>query len=70
MARKFKKGKKTNLVYAALRFLVDFLQQYVIRMGFLDGKRGFLMAIILGQYAFHKYAALWAMQQDAKKFDG
>lgn len=60
---KFKKGKTTSLSFAVLRFFMDFLQQYIFRLGFLDGKRGFLMAIILGQYAFHKYAALWALNQ-------
>lgn len=59
---KSKKGKKTSLAYAILRFVTDFTQQYVFRLGFLDGRRGFMMALILGQYAFHKYAALWAMQ--------
>lgn len=59
---KFDKGKRGSLSFAIFRFFVDFLQQYVIRMGFLDGKRGFFMALILGQYAFHKYAALTALQ--------
>lgn len=60
---KAKKNKRTSLSYAALRFFVDFTQQYIFRLGFLDGKRGFLMAMILGQYAFHKYAALWSINQ-------
>jgi (heptosyl)LPS beta-1,4-glucosyltransferase len=60
---KRKKGKKASLSFAVLRFFVDFLQQYIFRLGILDGKRGFLMAIMLGQYAFHKYAALWSLQQ-------
>ena len=59
------KGHRGNLPYAALRFVTDFLQQYLLRGGFLDGSRGFLMAVILGQYAFHKYAALWALEADA-----
>lgn len=62
---KAKKKKRTSLSYAVLRFFVDFLQQYIFRLGFLDGKRGFLMAIILGQYAFHKYAALWSINQQS-----
>lgn len=60
---KAKKNKRTSLSYAMLRFFVDFTQQYIFRLGFLDGKRGFLMAVILGQYAFHKYAALWSINQ-------
>lgn len=58
-------GARGSLPYAALRFLTDFTQQYLLRGGFLDGGRGFLMACALGQYAFHKYAALWALNADA-----
>jgi hypothetical protein len=66
---KEKAGKKSSIVYAFLRSIVDFLHQYVVRGGFLDGQRGLLMAVILGQYAFHKYAALWSLNQttDPKK---
>ncbi|MEY2777746.1 MAG: hypothetical protein RLY30_1844, partial [Pseudomonadota bacterium] len=66
--QKHAKASRGSLVFATFRFFVDFLQQYLIRGGFLDGQRGFLMAVVLGQYAFHKYAALWVMdQQDGEK---
>ena len=60
---KSKGGRKSSILYAFARGIVDFLQQYVIRGGFLDGQRGLLMAVILSQYAFHKYAALWTLDQ-------
>ena len=59
---KFDAGKRTNIGFAIFRFFSDFLQQYIFRLGFLDGWRGLLMAMILGQYAFHKYAALVGLQ--------
>ncbi len=55
---KFDKGKTSSVAYACLRFVTDFIQQYLFRLGCLDGWRGFLMAIVIGQYAFHKYTAL------------
>lgn len=58
---KAKNGKGSSIGYAFLRAIVDFLQQYVIRLGFLDGSRGLLMAMVLSQYAFHKYACLWTL---------
>lgn len=61
---KFAKGKRTSLGFACLRLLIDFMQQYILRMGILDGKVGLLMAIILAQYGFNKYAALWAMSRE------
>lgn len=65
-SQKFAAGKRGYLSYAVLRSFTDFLQQYVFRLGFLDGVRGLMMAIILGQYAFHKYAALAALHMEAK----
>ena len=60
---KFASGKRCSLAYAYLRFFTDFFQQYVLRLGFLDGWRGLLMAGVLGQYAFHKYACLWSLHK-------
>lgn len=51
-------GKRGSLWIATLRLFTDFFQQYVLRLSMLDGWRGFLISIILAQYAFHKYAAL------------
>ncbi|AWB68255.1 glycosyltransferase family 2 protein [Saccharobesus litoralis] len=61
---KQQKGKKGSLGFAVMRFFTDFIQQYILRGGFLDGKRGFFMALVLAQYAFHKYAALAALQME------
>ncbi|MES0872878.1 glycosyltransferase family 2 protein [Sinimarinibacterium thermocellulolyticum] len=61
---KHAQGERASLAYACLRFFTDFIQQYVLRLGLLDGWRGFLMAVILGQYAFHKYAALRTLSED------
>ena len=60
---KFKAGKKASLPYAYLRLLTDFIHQAIFRLGILDGWRGLLMAGVLAQYAFHKYACLWSMRQ-------
>ena len=62
---KYAAGKRCSLAYAFLRFGTDFLQQSLLRLGVLDGWRGLLMATVLGQYAFHKYACLWSMQRAA-----
>ena len=40
-----------------------FLKVYLLRRGFLDGRRGLLMATLFSQYAFNKYAAMWAETQ-------
>lgn len=61
--QKFAAGKRASLGYACLRFCSDFLLQYFCRLSVLDGRRGLLISLILGQYAFHKYAALWSLNQ-------
>ena len=60
---KRKANRKTSVLFAFFRSIVDFIHQYIFRGGFLDGQRGLMMAVILSQYAFHKYAALWSLNQ-------
>ncbi len=55
-----------GLVVAALRSVWVFFQIYILRLGIVDGGRGFLMAIIYAQYTFNKYAGAWAMREDEK----
>jgi len=52
-------GRKTSLSAAVLHALACFLRMYIFRLGFLDGKQGFLLALLLSQSTFGKYAELW-----------
>jgi hypothetical protein len=59
-------GKKGfGLTGAALRALWTFIQIYFIRLGFLDGRVGFLVAVMYSQGSFNKYAGLWTLRQQA-----
>ncbi len=53
--------KKGGLFGATLRGILVFLQIYIVRGGFLDGRVGFLMAVMYSQGAFNKYAGLWTL---------
>lgn len=65
--KKFAKGKKSHgILLAVLRGLINFIQIYVFRLGFLDGSRGLLYAVIYAQYTFNKYAGLWSLEQQSK----
>lgn len=65
--KKFAKGKKSHgISLAVLRGLITFTQIYVFRLGFLDGSRGLLYAVIFAQYTFNKYAGLWTLEQQSK----
>lgn len=63
--QKYADGQRSSMVYASSRLLFDFLLQYIGRLCVLDGWRGFLVSVILAQYAFHKYAALAMLQNGA-----
>jgi glycosyltransferase involved in cell wall biosynthesis len=56
-------GERSGAAIALLHALGRFIKAYLLRGGFLDGGRGFIMATLFGQYAFNKYAALWAEGQ-------
>lgn len=55
-------GKSASLTKASLHALTCFLRMYIFRGGFLDGKQGFLLATLLSQATFAKYAELWNLK--------
>jgi (heptosyl)LPS beta-1,4-glucosyltransferase len=59
--QRFAAGKKTSLTTAVLHAVACFLRMYVFRLGFLDGRQGFLLALLLSQSTFSKYAELWQL---------
>jgi (heptosyl)LPS beta-1,4-glucosyltransferase len=60
-------GKKTSLTSASLHALACFLRMYFFRGGFMDGKVGFLLAVLLSQATFAKYAELWNLNAITKE---
>ena len=55
-----------GLLITTLRAIWNFVLIYFIRLGMLDGRVGFLVAMIYAQGAFNKYAALWTLRQSEK----
>lgn len=62
---KFKAGKRASMPQAVLRGAWEFLSQYFLRGLVFEGGRGLLLAAVLAQYAFHKYAALYVARLKA-----
>ncbi len=60
------KGKKSSLGQGLLHALGCFLKMYVLKRGFLDGKQGFLIALLSAHSTFVKYANLWARNNDSR----
>ena len=60
------KGKKTSLTQGILHALSCFLKTYFLKRGFLDGKQGFLIAVLSSHSTFVKYAELWVRNNDSR----
>jgi (heptosyl)LPS beta-1,4-glucosyltransferase len=58
------KGKKASLSQGVVHALACFMKMYVLKRGFLDGKQGFLIALLSAHSTFIKYADLWARDND------
>lgn len=52
-------GKKASLWDACSHALARFIRMYLLKRGFMDGKHGFLLAILSAHSVFVKYAELW-----------
>ena len=57
----YDKGKKPNLSHFLWRPFYRFWHQYLIRLGILDGKEGFILAYINAFSVFKRYVNLWLL---------
>ncbi|OPX54369.1 (heptosyl)LPS beta-1,4-glucosyltransferase [Oceanospirillum multiglobuliferum] len=62
-----KKGKTTTLSNGVLHALGCFVRMYLIKAGFMDGKAGFLLALLSAHSTFVKYADLWLRTKTTTK---
>ncbi len=56
---KAERGKSAGVCGAVLRGLLEFVQIYIFKAGFLDGKRGLILAVNSAFAAYMKYLMLW-----------
>lgn len=57
----YDKGKKPNLFHFLFRPCYRFWHQYILRLGILDGKEGFILAYINAFSVFKRYVNLWLL---------
>lgn len=67
--QRHQQGKGCSMFSLFSHTLGAFLKTLVLRAGFLDGKQGWILAVVNAQYTFNKYAALWALNQAADDTD-
>ena len=64
--QKVARGKSASLLQASGHALALFIKMYLVRGGFLDGRRGLLMALLSSHSCFVKYADLWSRTRALK----
>ena len=57
-----KKSGCAGLYSLTVRPCATFIKMYVMRLGFLDGTRGFMLAVLYSYYTFLKYAKVWQVK--------
>jgi glycosyltransferase involved in cell wall biosynthesis len=60
-------GKKSNLFLVVLSPAFKFVRDYFFKLGFLDGKNGFLIAWISAKAKYWKYHQLYRLQKSDTK---
>jgi (heptosyl)LPS beta-1,4-glucosyltransferase len=60
------RGKRSSLLQGLIHGVGCFIKMYIVRAGFLDGKQGFLLAVLSAHSTFVKYADLWIRQQSGR----
>ncbi len=56
--QKFKEGCHSGLFKAVAHGMGAFINAYILRAGFLDGKYGFMLAVSSAEGAYYKYLKL------------
>ena len=59
----FQSGRRARIMDLTFRPAARFLRAYLLKVGFLDGLPGFIIAVSTGFYVFLKYAKLWEVER-------
>ena len=59
-------GKYANLAIIVFAPFFKFMYGYILRFGFLDGKAGFVIAMVMSLHSFLSWSKLWFIQQGTK----
>jgi hypothetical protein len=61
------RGARGSLLAMLFRPPARFLKMYVLRLGFLDGRAGFVLAVMGAYYVFLKHAKVWEATSVARR---
>jgi glycosyltransferase involved in cell wall biosynthesis len=54
-----KSGRRVSFMTGIVRGLWTFLRTYILRLGFLDGREGFLLAVANAEGTYYRYMKAW-----------
>lgn len=63
----YQRGKKSSVLKAGLHGLWCFIRGYFIRLGFLDGREGFILAVSNAMGVFYRYVKIVYLYQTQSK---
>ena len=63
----FSKGRNASLSKALGHGLWAFIRTYFLRLGFLDGRMGLILAISNAEGTYYRYLKLWMLHRNASK---
>lgn len=64
---KYQQGKKSGLLGAIGHGVWTFFRSYILKLGFLDGRAGFMMAVSSAEGSYYRYVKLMFAYQQQKK---
>ena len=66
---KFAAGRRAGWIDLTLRPFGKFLRMYVVKLGLIEGRAGFVVAVMGAYYVFLKYAKLADLARDGERRD-
>jgi glycosyltransferase involved in cell wall biosynthesis len=61
----YQKGKRATIIKLVTRPLYQFFKDYFLKLGFLDGRYGFIISFINAQYVLLKYAKMLDLESSS-----
>lgn len=61
------RGREASLTRAVLAGVFAFVRTYLLRLGFLDGRHGLMLAIFNAEYTYYKYLKLMFLRHPATR---
>lgn len=65
--QRYEQGKKGSIIKAVTHALWMFIRVYFLKLGFLDGRLGFVLAMSFAEGAYYRYVKLYYLNQRDSK---